>query len=306
MPQFTVRADIHLGSWQQWDCQDCPGLGGDEYPIPITLGTYRLDWSPNYGAYMAEIRGIDPDNYRHDSDFPYGVFMVETEGEAQGRSSVIRAADQKLETLEWLLRLFQPGDVSVRRHGSVRNPETSGAWVSLCGPPRKPINAPLYDRPPYHIHDDILAELYGFVVDYLDVIPQMPDRIQRALTRFNSSYEKRDSADRLTDLNIALEALFNGEKRGGTTSRIARRCAGWLKPPGVERDQLLRTVVEGYNTRSAIVHGRTSEVLDDRQVDEIENIVRASLVNIMARAKAGHEVLVGNDFDQIILNASSP
>ncbi len=305
MPLFTVRADIHLGSQQQWDCQDCPGLGGQEYPIPITIKTYRLDWSPNFGAYMAGIRGIDPDNYRYDSEFPYGVLMVETEGEAQDRSSVIRAADQKLEALEWLLRLFQPGNVSVRRHGFVLNPETGGAWVSFSGPPRKPIIAPLYDRPPYHIHVDTLGELYGFVVDYLDVVPQVPERVKRALARFNSSYEKRDSADRLTDLNIALEALFNDQGRGGTTAKIARRCAGWLKPPGMERDQLLRIVEEGYNTRSAIVHGRESEVPDDRQADSIEDIVRASLVKLMTRARAGDEVLVGSDLDQLILNDNS-
>ena len=306
MPQFTVRADIHLGSWQQWDCQNCPFLGWEEYPIPITIRTYRLDWSPNYGAYMAEIRGSDPDNYRYDSDFPYGVLMVETEGEAPDRSSVIRAADQELETLEWLLRLFQPGNVSVRRHDLVRNPETGGAWLSFSEPPRKPVIATLYDRPPYHIHNDTLGELYGFVVDHLDVFPQMPERVKRALARFNSSYEKRDSADRLTDLNIALEALFNDQGRRGTTKKIARRCAGWLKPPGMERDQLFRTVEEGYNTRSAIIHGRESEVPDDRQADVIEDIVRASLVKLMTRARVGDEVLVGSDLDQFILNTNSP
>lgn len=54
----------------------------------------------------------------------------------------------------------------------------------------KPIVEPLYKRPPFHIHDDIIHALQEFFDEYHPVVSRMPASVHLAFARFNSSYEK--------------------------------------------------------------------------------------------------------------------
>ena len=306
--QFKVCAEVHLGSYKQWDCNDCNGLDPDQRVLPIHIGAYRLDWSPNAGIYFSDVFGIDPEitgDQSVDHDFPISALMVEMEGEIPERSSAAKVADGELEAFELLLRLFQPGDVSVRRHDFVHNAETGAIWISWIGDRAKPIVEPLYERPPYHIHYDTIWALLGFFKKYHHVVPQMPSSVKRAFARFNTSYERRDVVDRLIDLIIALEALFNDGNPSGVTFKVALRCAFWLKPPGNEREKLFRTVKKAYSSRSDTVHARQGSPLNEKEleelVEELEDVVRDSLMKYLDLQILTGNIQVGNDFDHLIL-----
>ena len=304
MRRFKVCAGLHLGSWKQWDCNNCLGLRRGQTTVPAHVGPHCLEWSPNADIYFSDVFGLDPEYTEGpsvDHDFPISALMVELEGETPERSSAIKIADGALESFELLLRLFQPGDVSVRRHNFVRNAETGAIWISWSGDRTKPVVEPLYERPPYHIHDHTIAALQGFFNEYHHALSQMPSPVQRAFARFNTSYERRDAVDRLIDLIIALEALFNDGNPGGVTFKVALRCAFWLKPPGEERETLFRTVKNAYGTRSKAVHARQSNVPQEKQLDELEDIVRDCLMKLLDFHISTGTVPVGNEFDHLIL-----
>lgn len=126
MPLFKVRAELHLDSYEQWSCSSCEALEQVDPTIPVNIGPFRLDRSPNPGLYFADVYGIDPESMGDqyvDHDFPVSALMVEMEGEAPEQGGSVRLAVEELATCELLLRLFQPGDISIRRHGFVYNPK---------------------------------------------------------------------------------------------------------------------------------------------------------------------------------------
>ena len=81
------------------------------------------------------------------------------------------------------------------------------------------------------------------------MLPKVNQSIDLALSRFNSSYERRELVDRLIDLVIALEALF-GEQGDSLSLKVASRCACWLYPPGQERWDAFVAVRDMYRKRS--------------------------------------------------------
>ena len=141
----------------------------------------------------------------------------------------------------------------------------------------------------------------GVFSEYHHVVPQTPSHVRRAFARFNSSYEKRAEADRLIDLIIALEGLFGDGNPGGVTFQVALRCAFWLKPPGDDRETLFRTIKRAYNTRSDTVHARQDKAPDEKQLDELEGIVRECLLRFLDQQILMGSVPVGNDFDHLML-----
>ena len=308
MPQFKARAELHLGSHEQWSCDSCTALVQTDPMIPINIGPFRFDWSPNQGFYFADVYGIDPESMGDrnvDHNFPVSALMVEIEGEVPEQGSVVRLADKELETCELLLRLFQPGDVSVRRHHNVYNPETGSptfTWMRWGLLTPKPVVEPLYKRPPFHIHDDTVRALQGFFNEYHHVVGQVPTSVQLAFARFNASYEKRDIVDRLIDLIIALEALFTDRNPGGVTFKVALRCGFWLKPPGKEREALFRTIKRAYGMRSDAVHARPDKAPPtDEQLEKLEGIVRDCLLKYLDHQISNGSVPLGNGFDHLIM-----
>lgn len=307
MPIFKARAELHLGSYERWSCSSCEALGQVDPTIPVNIGPFRLDWSPNQGIYFADVYGIDSESMGDqsvDHDFPVSALMVEMEGEMPRQGGSVRLADEELATCELLMRLFQPGDVSIRRHGFVYNPEKGSptlTWMSWGLLTPKPIAEPLYKRPPFHIHDDTIQALQGFFDEYHPVVSQMPASVQLAFARFNSSYEKRDIVDRLIDLIIALEALFTDDNRGEVTFKVALRCGFWLKPPGNEREALFRTIKRAYGMRSQVVHGRRGKAPTDKQLEKLEGIVRDCLRKYLNHQVLTEDVPLGDAFDRLML-----
>ena len=301
MRNYTARAAVQFGAVNQWRCRDCLNMS----TLPISMGGFRLEGSPNAGIYFGEVLGFDPE-LDIDREYPISPLLVELEGhQATDAGSLVALVDREFETFELLLRLFQPGSISVRRHGFVRDTETGRMWVSWNADPLKPNVVPLYPASEYHIHDDNIWSFLKFFNEFSDAMPRMGASVQLALSRFNSSYERRELVDRLIDLVIALEALFNDGDPGSVTFKVALRSACWLKPPGDERVRLFHAIKKAYGTRSAAVHGRGGSSPTDDQLNALEDTVRACLVKYLERRSQNEDEPVGNALDNLILGGDS-
>ena len=78
-----------------------------------------------------------------------------------------------------------------------------------------------------------------------------------AISRFNYAYERNKLEDKLIDYMIAFEALFfkHGEI-GEFRHKLAVRVARFLKQNYDERKEIMKRMMEFYDKRSAIVHGK--------------------------------------------------
>ena len=281
MTEFLARAVVEFEASRQWD-------DGDALPsqLPAEMGPFRLCRSPNAGLYFGEIYGFEPDQMADrdaDWDYPMSAVYLDTNVEAPNRRELADCADRQFHGFELLLRLFQTGAVSVRRF-SFPIGEGTGDGLSLwvLGNPVKSKVATSYERPPYMFNDEVLDVFNEFFDLYWGTLDSLCPSVTLGLSRFNSSYERRELADRLIDLVIALEALFNDSDPGSVTFKIATRCAAWLHPPGDQRLSVFRFVKDVYRYRSAAVHGRRNQkqpTVDD--LDRLERVARVSLVKFL-------------------------
>lgn len=81
--------------------------------------------------------------------------------------------------------------------------------------------------------------------------------LRRAMNRFNSAYERKDPEDRLIDYVIALTSLFSRKDEAGLGRyRLSLRVALLLGKNTSERKKIQQEVLEIYDKRSDVVHGR--------------------------------------------------
>ena len=274
--QYMVRADLAFGFLDGVPIST---------PLPVNLGPFRLDHSPNAGLYLAELGHIEPERVSrvsHDAEFPMSLLYLEHRYACAHDENPTKRADDSLDRLERLLRLFQPGEVSVQRHG-VWHIDTAGrltpAW-SFSGYDFKPVKPPiegLHEYGDYPFDDAALDNLIKFIDRFWDVLDDISVNLRTAMARFSSSYEKRDLADRLIDLVIALEALFGDGETGGIAHKLAKRGAWWLHKTESERCTAFKTIKKLYRYRNKVVHGNLRKDLTDHRVNELEGIVRSSL-----------------------------
>ena len=297
---YKARAAVQFGAINQWNCPNCMNM----VTQPVHMGFFRLESSPNARIYFGDVIGFDPE-MDIDREYPISPLMVELEDEIDetGSVRVTSLVDKKFEAFELLLRLFQPGSIAIRRHGFVRDADTGHMWFNFGDAIPKPSIVPLYAMPGYHIHDDNIWSFLDFFGKFWEVKPKMSTPVQLAFSRFNSSYERHELADRLIDLVIALEALFNDGDPGSITFKVALRSACWLKPPGDERLSVFRAIKKAYDARSAAVHARSGPHPTEEQLDALEATVRACLVKFLNRKSqnADEQEPVGNALDKLIL-----
>ncbi len=305
MTDYAAIGSLEFRSLDQWGCHECPSRM--PLPLPMDMGPFTLKMSPNADAYFADVFGYDLEptaDWPFDVDFPFSALYAEMESNVPDEGHLEDRADRQFECLEWLLRLFQPGDISVRRYGPVRNVKNGREWVSWGGPPAKPNARPLYATQPYHVHAQTLMELMDFVARYWAVISEACKPFTVALTRFSSSYERRELVDRLIDLVIALEALFSGSDPGNVTFKIAVRSACWLKPPGQERLTMFQAIKKSYNLRSNAVHARGREQPTAEDIDELESTVRACLIRFLDYHILHGKTPLGDKIDELFLTGA--
>ena len=286
MTEYLIRAKLEF----DWDFEP---VGKDErlrrpYGLPVKIGPFQLNESPNAEFYLdreAQVE-LDQTSQAHpDWRYPVSLLYFERKLQVPTNSPPYAKANETFEHLEWLLRLFQPGGISVRRHEHLFRVQEQKFQpiVYFTGHPVPPVPAPLYERPPYPFGDDVLDSFIKFFDEYWCVLEENPPYTTAALTRFNSSYEKHRIADRLIDLVIALEALFGDGELGSISYKVAMRCACWLHPPGKERLDAFTLIKKFYDMRSKVVHGGQKASPSEDQVDQLEGIVRAILVKCLDR-----------------------
>jgi len=301
---YLVRARLEFG----WDFEK----GEDEKPpktlkqLPIEFGPFRLDWSPNSEFYLMDLGWLEPDykgDLHPDWEYPVSLLYVETKVEVQSGQHPESAADDILEQLEAMLRLFQEGDVCLRRHEYVWDLRegTPKVAIFIRHRPIKAEPATLYRRGAYRMDDETLGKFVYFFNCYWHIIHQASQPLYNAVFRFSSSYERRTLADRLTELMIAMEVLFGDYEYH--RYKIPLRCACMLYPLGEARKGAFKTIRELYDDRSRILHGDELELgtkcTEDR-VNQFEEHVRRSILKFLELHKSGHPITSGTQLDDLL------
>lgn len=277
--------------------------------LPIDIGPFRFALSPNalyYSAQMGWFQDHDfpslDDPHPH-QDYPNSIVYVETKVEADTGSNVEEQADRTFDQLEALLRLFSPGEIFLRRNISVGIPIGDddlvwGAFIEYR--PITPRPEPLYQRDPYRFDDETLGRLHDFFDLYWPVICQAHQPINNALYHFSSSYERRTETDRLIELMISMEALFGD--REYHRYKIPLRCSCMLYPRGSQRRQAFTSIKKLYDARSRIIHGDTTELGADLEVEVkgFEEHVRRSILRFLELHNDGLCNLSGNQLDDLL------
>ena len=304
MTEYFARAVVDFEAVGQWDHDDGPPKVWPQ--LPVEVEPFSLNVSPNSDIYFGEIFGIDPEQMAHRKvnwDYPVSPFYVDIHLEMPGRQSPIPHVDDRFNRFELLLRLFRPGDVSVRRHSAVRHTRGGAFWIDLSGNAVKSRVVTRFDRPTYPLNDAVLGEFTEFFHEYWSLLEGLDRQVERGLSRFSSSYERRELEDRLIDLVISLEALLSDSESDSVSFKIATRCAGWLCPPGEERVSLFHFIKKVYGFRSAAVHGvrrnRIEPTTEDLEC--LESVVRASLMKFLDHRKAHGSTPDAKYIDEMML-----
>ena len=305
MREYFVRAVVEFESVDQWNCAGGPPMVWPQFPVDV--GPFRLDVSPNSDIYFDSVFGIGSERMAHrqvDRDYPVSALYVDTHLEMPKCQNPVPCADKRFDCFEQLLRLFRPGAVAVRRHSFVQDVSGGGFWIEMCGNSVKSPVVTRHKRPAYRLDDEAMVRFKEFFADYWDMLDGLDPSVKIALSRFNSSYERRELLDQLLDLVIALEALFNDGDSGSVTFKIATRCAGWLYPPGEHRLSLFRFVKDVYGLRSDAVHGRKRNRQEPttEDLDRLECVVRASVMKFLDHQKSHQDTPEPKDLDEMMMS----
>ena len=277
--------------------------------LPVNIGPFHMDHSPNAALYLDDLGHIALSQLgreQHDPQFPVSLLYLERRYTCANDEDPTKHADDALDRLERLLRLFQPGEVSVSRHGVWLINEDCSLTPALSfstyyfKPVKPPIEG-LHEYGEYPLDDATLGTLIKFSDRFWDVLDEIPKNLQTATARFSSSYEKRDLADRLIDLVIALEALFGDGEPGGITYKIAMRGACWLREKENERCAAFDTIKKLYGYRSKVVHGNLGVDFTDQRVNELEGMVRSALRKFLNWRVQHGKTPCGRDIDDLIM-----
>ena len=292
------------------DYDRATGGGNPAIPhrLPIRMGPFELDRSPNAEFLLADLGFIDPEQLgsnHPDWQYPVTFLYVESKISVLDSGDPQAEADNTFESLEWLLRLFQPGDLSVRRHDWMWTvgEEEPKLMLFFKFRPVKARAAALYDRPAYPLDDELLGSFAKFLESYWEATCAVSDSLKTALRRFGSSYEKRDLEDRLVDLVVAMEALF-GDGQGSVAYKVALRGASWLHPRGECRVKAFREIKKLYDLRSRAIHGGKPKPLQKDQVDELEETVRRSMLKFLDKQIEEGHTPEGSEIDELIMEGA--
>jgi len=274
--------------------------------LPVQLGPFRLDRSPNYGLYLEECGWSGPLNEKENitsHEYPISILYVEVKVTVPKGNSPIVVADDMFEQLEAMFRLFQKGDLFLRRHlgqGWEVKDDRPQLVFFLMAEPAKPDPNALYCRGPYRLDDEILQGFTAFFNRYWDIIHTKHQPIYNALWRFNANFERSSAAARLLELVIALEALF-GDSSDSLAYKVALRCSSFLYPPSEERMKVFQQIKRVYGDRSKIVHGDRLEVnYTQEEMDYLENIVRISICKFLEHYKKGNSINSPERLDEML------
>jgi hypothetical protein len=166
------------------------------------------------------------------------------------------------------LRLFKPGIIGF--NVILCYPKIwTDTWAVLgsLAPQRYALRSPKYV-----FEKGDLEPFAAFWNQFKKVKDQLPDNIKFSLRWFNKSYAEQEAMDRLLDLEIALEALFQGHKR------LDLYLAHFIGSNKNERLKINKDMEELQKIRGAIVHSGYHKRAQEREfIDLTESYYRRSM-----------------------------
>jgi len=111
----------------------------------------------------------------------------------------------------------------------------------------------------YELTDEDVENLKTFWSKFKSLNIQNYQFLDVAIRRFNFSYERKLSEDKLIDYITAFEALYLKGVEKELGYRLALRCACFLGKDGEERKKIFEILKSAYDARSKIVHGKPIE-----------------------------------------------
>lgn len=120
-----------------------------------------------------------------------------------------------------------------------------------------------------------------------DIMTRPPNALSVALRRIDLMVEQERKTDRVLDLCIILEALFQlGNEQQELSYRLSLRTAHFLGGTKPERLRTFDTVRDGYGLRSKIAHGATASGSETTTQEKLEHVVFDALKLYCERATA--------------------
>lgn len=274
--------------------------------LPVKFGQFLLNYSPNNELWCIDYGFVDPDPAKglpqEDKDYPVSLLYVETEIEEVKGQHPGSVADEILEQLEAMLRLFQAGYIFLRRHNPVLELEQGvpqsvsksfpvlPIWWTFPSPVKAEPDA-LYRRGEYKLNEETLKKFIEFFNSYWDIVHSKPQPLYTAICRFNRSYGEQTLDDRLLQLMMAMEALFGDSSGTSIRNKVSSGCATLLYPLGRERDKVCKDIKDFYGERSGISHtGKLATKFSNDELDQFEQYARMSIVKFLQSYKEGHPI----------------
>ncbi|MBX8639725.1 MAG: hypothetical protein KIS29_05235 [Thermoplasmata archaeon] len=190
----------------------------------------------------------------------------------------LRAISEKIEIFAALLRLYEPSHFGIRTywiHHNTPLPCFSDQFMFGLTSIRRVFG--LTQLNPVEI-----AGFTGFYQDYEPLIKKH-EFIERAIRRFNESYDREKPEDAFLDLCVAIEILFQkSDESGENTHKISTRMAKLLSSDFENRKRIFKEAKRIYGERSSLVHRGNSR--DSAEfVSKTADYVRKSIISFLDR-----------------------
>ena len=206
-------------------------------------------------------------------------------GESDGMSGSTRLdVMEKMRALIVCFRLHKHGNIGTLSHiqkqtfshgfsaGLIEGCRASGNYVTT------------FDG--YTLYAEDIESIRNLLVSYkkIDFSNGESDFLKNAIDRFMYSYEKSLIHDKIIDLIIALEALFQDGNQE-ITFKLSIKTALFIEVYTIERNEVYNVIKKAYDLRSRVAHGDTPEriviggvtMTEQQLCVKLEEIVRRSI-----------------------------
>jgi len=270
--------------------------------LPITIGEFRIARSPNFEHYLRELGWIAAkQSNKPDWEYPMSYLYVETVFDIEDKGDPFDKADNILEQLEAMFRLYHTGGIYIRLHDVWHiNEDKRERMVIFRVAPDRPEPPRIGLQGDYPLNDEVLIGFQTYFSKYWGIVSGRQKNLWSAIYRFNSSYERRTIEDRLVELMIAMEAIYSDKEYH--RYKIPLRCSCLLFPPGEERKGNFKFIKDLYDDRSKLLHGGITDLpgVTTFEVNRFEDLVRRSIQKFMDIFKEGKPIPDGPQLDDIL------
>jgi hypothetical protein len=307
-PLHGLGCDPAVDDLQLEDGLVLGALSAEEVGWALTTGLIRPQLAPAGLVQVGRVWGV---RARFTAPKVVGESMAGTLDTWERQQASIARMEEVLHAL----RLFKAGRVSLPGSLSlVKHWSGTSSGVRIVGIGHQ--EAAWWSRS-YALTAAEAAELREFWPSV--TLGRSKKLVAAAIRRLSYAGERNRADDRLVDLVIAAESLFLGgagtaQERGELRYRYALRGAFFLEIEGSSRRQVFRFLRNGYDARSAIVHGGSPEdaLLKSLGGDQLElgqfadlteELVRQAIRKALALPSEAGLGLV--DWDALILESRS-